>query len=186
MAKHSKVLILGSGPAGYTAAIYAARAMLKPILVFGSEPGGQLTTTTDVENFPGYSKVIQGPWLMEEMKGQAKAVGTEMIQDHIKKVDLSKKPFEAIDTKTGKPTFVTNAQFAAEPGRYVPKGEDIGKVKRGQTESLQKLFTGNSVVKDFNTATSQYEKLLTSSERETSKVSEGVEGLFLNHSVENV
>ena len=96
MKKHSKLLILGSGPAGYTAAIYAARAMLKPILVFGSEPGGQLTTTTDVENFPGYSKVIQGPWLMEEMKGQAKAVGTEMIQDHIKKVDLSKKPFEAI------------------------------------------------------------------------------------------
>ena len=94
--KHTKVLILGSGPAGYTAAIYAARAMLKPILVFGSEPGGQLTTTTDVENFPGYSKVIQGPWLMEEMKGQAKAVGTEMIQDHICKVDLSKKPFEAV------------------------------------------------------------------------------------------
>jgi len=93
--KHTKVLILGSGPAGYTAAIYAARAMLKPILVFGSEPGGQLTTTTDVENFPGYSKVIQGPWLMEEMKGQAKAVGTEMIQDHISKVDLSKKPFIA-------------------------------------------------------------------------------------------
>ena len=93
--KHTKVLILGSGPAGYTAAIYAARAMLKPILVFGSEPGGQLTTTTDVENFPGYSKVIQGPWLMEEMKGQAKAVGTEMIQDHISKVDLKQKPFIA-------------------------------------------------------------------------------------------
>ena len=95
MTKHSKVLILGSGPAGYTAAIYAARAMLKPILVFGSEPGRQLTTTTDVENFPGYSKVIQGPWLMKEMKNQAKAVGTEMIQDHISKVDLSKKPFTA-------------------------------------------------------------------------------------------
>ena len=92
--KHTKVLILGSGPAGYTAAIYAARALLKPILVFGSEPGGQLTTTTDVENFPGFAKVIQGPWLMEEMKGQAQAVGTEMIQDHIKKVDLSKKPFD--------------------------------------------------------------------------------------------
>ncbi len=91
--KHTKVLILGSGPAGYTAAIYAARAMLKPILVHGSQPGGQLTTTTDVENYPGYSKVIQGPWLMDEMKGQAKAVGTEMIQDHINKVDLSKKPF---------------------------------------------------------------------------------------------
>jgi thioredoxin reductase (NADPH) len=93
--KHTKVLIIGSGPAGYTAAIYAARALLKPILVFGSEPGGQLTTTTDVENFPGFSKVIQGPWLMEEMKGQAAAVGTEMIQDHISKVDLSKKPFVA-------------------------------------------------------------------------------------------
>ncbi len=93
--KHTKVLILGSGPAGYTAAIYAARAMLKPILVHGSQPGGQLTTTTDVENYPGYSKVIQGPWLMEEMKGQAEAVGTVMIQDHISKVDLSKKPFLA-------------------------------------------------------------------------------------------
>ena len=94
--KHTKVLILGSGPAGYTAAIYAARAMLKPILVHGSQPGGQLTTTTDVENYPGYSKVIQGPWLMEEMKGQAEAVGTEMIQDHINKVDFTKKPFTAI------------------------------------------------------------------------------------------
>ena len=94
--KHTKVLIIGSGPAGYTAAIYAARAMLKPILVSGSEPGGQLTTTTDVENYPGYSKVIQGPWLMEEMKNQARAVGTEMIQDHINKVDLSKKPFTAV------------------------------------------------------------------------------------------
>jgi len=93
--KHTKVLILGSGPAGYTAAIYAARAMLKPILVHGSQPGGQLTTTTDVENYPGYSKVIQGPWLMDEMRGQAEAVGTEMIQDHISKVDLTKKPFTA-------------------------------------------------------------------------------------------
>ena len=93
--KHTKVLILGSGPAGYTAAIYAARAMLKPILVHGSQPGGQLTTTTDVANYPGYSKVIQGPWLMDEMKGQAEAVGTEMIQDHISKVDLTKKPFTA-------------------------------------------------------------------------------------------
>jgi len=94
--KHSKVLIIGSGPAGYTAAIYAARAMLKPILVHGSEPGGQMTTTTDVQNYPGYSDVVQGPWLMDQMKDQAKAVGTDMIQDHIKKVDLSKKPFEAI------------------------------------------------------------------------------------------
>ena len=94
--KHSKVLILGSGPAGYTAAIYTARAMLKPILVYGSEPGGQLSTTTDVQNYPGYSDVIQGPWLMKQMKEQSKAVGAEMIQDHIKKVDLSKKPFKAV------------------------------------------------------------------------------------------
>ena len=93
--KHTKVLILGSGPAGYTAAIYAARAMLKPILIYGTQPGGQLSTTTDVENFPGFSKVIQGPWLMDEMKDQAEAVGTEMIQDHISKVDFSKKPFTA-------------------------------------------------------------------------------------------
>ncbi len=94
--KHSKVLIIGSGPAGYTAAIYTARAMLKPMLVHGAEPGGQMTTTTDVQNYPGYSDVIQGPWLMDQMKEQAKAVGTDMIQDHINKVDLSKKPFKAI------------------------------------------------------------------------------------------
>ena len=94
--KHSKVLIIGSGPAGYTAAIYSARAMLKPILVHGAEPGGQMTTTTDVQNYPGYSDVIQGPWLMDQMKEQAKAVGTDMILDHINKVDLSKKPFKAI------------------------------------------------------------------------------------------
>ena len=96
LTKHTKTLIIGSGRAGYTAAVYAARAMLKPIMISGMEPGGQLTTTTDVENYPGFAKVIQGPWLMEEMKGQAEAVGTEMIQDHIGKVDLTKKPFEAV------------------------------------------------------------------------------------------
>ena len=95
-AKHSKVLILGSGPAGYTAAIYAARAMLKPILVYGSEPGGQLSATTDVQNYPGYSDVIQGPWLMDQMKEQSKAVGTEMIEDHIKEIKLNEKLFKAI------------------------------------------------------------------------------------------
>ena len=94
--KHTKVLIIGSGPAGYTAAVYAARAMLKPIMVSGMEPGGQLTTTTDVENYPGFAKVIQGPWLMEEMRNQAKAVGTEIIEDHISSVNLKSKPFEAI------------------------------------------------------------------------------------------
>jgi thioredoxin reductase (NADPH) len=92
-AKHSKVMILGSGPAGYTAAIYAARAMLKPVLIQGIQPGGQMTITTDVENYPGFAKVIQGPWLMEEMKAQAEHVGTEMILDHIAKVDLKRRPF---------------------------------------------------------------------------------------------
>ena len=94
--KHTKVLIIGSGPAGYTAAVYAARAMLNPILVYGAEPGGQLTTTTDVENFPGFADVIQGPWLMDQMKEQAKAVGTEMIEDHISSVNLKTTPFEAL------------------------------------------------------------------------------------------
>jgi len=91
--KHAKVLILGSGPAGYTAAVYAARAMLKPVLIEGSQPGGQMTITTDVENYPGFADVIQGPWLMEQMKAQAEKVGTEIIMDHISKVDLKKQPF---------------------------------------------------------------------------------------------
>jgi thioredoxin reductase (NADPH) len=90
--KHSKVIILGSGPAGYTAAIYAARAMLKPVIIQGIQPGGQLTITTDVENYPGFADVIQGPWLMEQMQAQAAHVGTEIIMDHISKVDLKKRP----------------------------------------------------------------------------------------------
>ena len=93
---HSKVLIIGSGPAGYTAAIYAARAMLEPTLVQGLQPGGQLTITTDVENYPGFGDVIQGPWLMEQMQEQAKNVGTNIINDIIKSVDFKCKPFKAI------------------------------------------------------------------------------------------
>jgi len=92
----SKVLIIGSGPAGYTAAIYAARANLAPILVQGIQPGGQLTITSDVENFPGFAEAVQGPWLMEQMEAQARHVGTEIMTDHINSVDLSRRPFVAV------------------------------------------------------------------------------------------
>jgi thioredoxin reductase (NADPH) len=90
---HAKVVIIGSGPAGYTAAIYAARAMLEPVLIQGIQPGGQLTITTDVENYPGFAEVIQGPWLMEQMQKQAEHVGTRIVTDHVSKVDLAHRPF---------------------------------------------------------------------------------------------
>src|SRR5215475_12610120 len=93
--RHSKVLIIGAGPAGYTAAIYAARANLHPILVTGLQPGGQLTITTDVENYPGFAEVIQGPWLMEQMQRQAEHVGTRVILDMITEIDLGRRPFVA-------------------------------------------------------------------------------------------
>src|SRR5205807_6960490 len=86
---HAKVVIIGSGPAGYTAAIYAARAMLEPVLIQGIQPGGQMTITTDVENYPGFADVIQGPWLMEQMEKQAEHVGTKLVRDHVSKVDLA-------------------------------------------------------------------------------------------------
>ncbi len=112
---HSKVLIIGSGPAGYTAAIYAARANLKPIIVAGMQPGGQMTITTDVENYPGFADVIQGPWLMEQMQGQAEHVGTRMIYDLITEVDFTRRPFTATgdsgDTYTGDTVIIsTGAQ----------------------------------------------------------------------------
>ena len=93
---HAKVVIIGSGPAGYTAAIYAARAMLEPVLIQGVQPGGQLTITTDVENYPGFADVIQGPWLMEQMQAQATHVGTRIVTDHVNKVELAQRPFRLI------------------------------------------------------------------------------------------
>ena len=92
----TKMLIVGSGPAGYTAAIYGARAMLDPILVTGSEPGGQLTITTDVENYPGYADPVQGPWMMEQMAAQANNVGANIVNDHIVEVDVHSTPFRAV------------------------------------------------------------------------------------------
>jgi thioredoxin reductase (NADPH) len=90
---HSKVIIVGSGPAGYTAAVYAARAMLEPVIIQGLQPGGQLTITTDVENYPGFADVIQGPWLMDQMKAQAEHVGTKIVNDIIVEVELGRRPF---------------------------------------------------------------------------------------------
>jgi thioredoxin reductase (NADPH) len=112
---HSKVLIIGSGPAGYTAAIYTARAGLKPMIVAGMQPGGQMTITTEVENYPGFAEVIQGPWLMEQMQKQAEHVGTEMIYDLITEVDFTRRPFKATgdsgDTYSGDAVVIaTGAQ----------------------------------------------------------------------------
>ncbi len=113
---HSKVLILGSGPAGLTAAIYAARASLEPTLVAGMQPGGQMTITTDVENYPGFADVIQGPWLMEQMQKQAEHVGTNIIQDTILSVDFSKKPFTCVgdsgDIYTGDSVVISTGASA--------------------------------------------------------------------------
>jgi thioredoxin reductase (NADPH) len=97
---HRKLVIIGSGPAGYTAAIYASRAMLEPVLIQGIQPGGQLTITTDVENYPGFADVIQGPWLMEQMQKQAEHVGTEIVTDMVVKVDLKQRPFR-LDCDSG-------------------------------------------------------------------------------------
>ncbi|WP_370677001.1 thioredoxin-disulfide reductase [Pleomorphomonas sp. PLEO] len=108
---HTKALIIGSGPAGYTAAIYAARAMLEPILIAGLQQGGQLTITTDVENYPGFADAIQGPWLMEQMRTQAEHMGTRLVSDIVTSVDLSKRPFQL--TCDSGDTYSTDALIIA-------------------------------------------------------------------------
>jgi thioredoxin reductase (NADPH) len=130
---HTKMLIIGSGPAGYSAAIYAARAMLEPIVVQGLQPGGQLTITTDVENYPGYRDVVQGPWLMEEMQAQAEHVGTRMMWDTIVSVDLdSGSPFRAIgdsgDEYIGETLVIctgAQAKWLGAPGEMELSGKGV-------------------------------------------------------------
>lgn len=108
---HYKVIIIGSGPAGYTAAVYTARASLEPLLITGIQPGGQLSITTDVENYPGFAETIQGPWLMEQMSAQAANMGTEIINDYVSHVDFSKHPF-TLSTDSGK-TFTADSIILA-------------------------------------------------------------------------
>ena len=126
---HSKVLIIGAGPAGYTAAIYAARANLQPILVTGLQPGGQMTITTDVENYPGFADIIQGPWLMEQMRRQAEHVGTRMILDLIVAIDFARRPFVATgdsgDIYTGDTVIIATgaqARWLGLPSEEVFRG----------------------------------------------------------------
>ena len=126
---HSKVLIIGGGPAGYTAAIYAARGNLEPILVTGLQPGGQMTITTDVENYPGFADIIQGPWLMEQMRQQAEHVGTRMILDLIVAIDLGRRPFVATgdsrDIYTGDAVIIATgaqARWLGLPSEEVFRG----------------------------------------------------------------
>src|SRR4051812_44189930 len=107
----TRLAVIGSGPAGYTAAIYAARALLKPMLISGIQPGGQLTITTDVENYPGFADVIQGPWLMEQMRAQAAHVGTEFLEDTVMSADLSQRPFR-LELDSGKTVLAETVVIA--------------------------------------------------------------------------
>jgi thioredoxin reductase (NADPH) len=171
MARHySKVLIVGSGPAGYTAAIYTARASLAPTLVRGIQPGGQMTITTDVENYPGFAGVIQGPWLMEQMEKQARHVGTQMFEDTIVAVDLGKRPFEAKgdsgDLYTGDALIIATgarARWLGLPSEekfkgfgvsacatcdgFFYKGRDVLVVGGGNTAVEESLYLANFVSK---------------------------------------
>ncbi|HLS68042.1 MAG TPA: thioredoxin-disulfide reductase [Kiloniellales bacterium] len=170
--RHSRVLILGSGPAGYTAAIYAARANLQPLLIQGLQPGGQLSITTDVENYPGFADPIQGPWLMEQMGAQAANVGTDIVTDTIVEVDLTRRPFIALGDSgthyTGD-TFIictgAQARWLGVPGEerlrgfgvsacatcdgFFYRGKQVAVVGGGNTAAEEALFLTNFAEKVY-------------------------------------
>ena len=164
--QHSKVIILGTGPAGCTAAIYAARAMLEPTIISGIQPGGQLTITTEVENYPGFAEVIQGPWLMDQMQRQAEHLGTKFVQDTIASVDLSRRPFtltgDGGDTYTCDTLIIATGASAnwlglPSEGKYQGfgvsacatcdgffyKGKQVAVVGGGNTAAEEALFLTN-------------------------------------------
>jgi thioredoxin reductase (NADPH) len=150
----TRLAVLGSGPAGYTAAIYAARAGLNPVVIQGIQPGGQLTTTTDVENYPGFRDVIQGPWLMEEMQAQAEHVGTKIVWDHISSVDLSRRPFR-LTGDSGAQYFADELVIAtgAQAGRgasacatcdgFFYRGKKVAVIGGGNTAVEEALYLTN-------------------------------------------
>ena len=142
MPAHSKVIILGSGPAGCTAAIYAARAMLEPMLIAGIQPGGQLTITTEVENYPGFADAIQGPWLMEQMQAQAEHVGTKFVQDTVTAVDLARRPF-TVKADSGTDYTADTLIIATGAQRQLARpavGEQIPGLRRFGLRDLRRLF----------------------------------------------
>lgn len=164
--RHSRVLILGSGPAGYTAAIYAARANLQPMLVQGLQPGGQLSITTDVENYPGFAEPVQGPWLMEQMAAQAANVGTALVTDTIIEVDLAQRPFVALGDSgtryTGDTLIIctgAQARWLGVPGEgrlmghgvsacatcdgFFYRGKEVAVIGGGNTAAEEALFLTN-------------------------------------------
>src|SRR5258708_1583053 len=136
----TRVAVLGSGPAGFTAAIYAARAGLGPVVIQGIQPGGQLTTTTDVENYPGFREVIQGPWLMEEMQAQAEHVGTKVVWDHVSAVDLSRRPFRL--TGDGGAQYVADSLVIATGAQAKGLSLPPGGQRRGRGASACATWDG--------------------------------------------
>jgi len=195
---HTKVLIIGAGPAGYTAAIYAARANMSPILVAGMQPGGQLMITTDVENYPGFADVIQGPWLMEQMEAQATHVGTRIIHDLITGVDFSRRPFrcqgDSGDTYTASSVIIATgaqARWLGLPSEQTLQGRGVsacatcdGFFYRGKTVAV--IGGGNTAVEEALYLTHHAEKVTLVHRRDTLRAEKILQNRLFAHPRINV